>query len=376
MNWTVDSGLKGDLKTIALKLDCITVKFENKFYRTYRGLEMGVCHSCDFSDIWVGDLTQKHIDTCPVDTLVFKIYRDDGFDVIINGARDIQEYKEHMNNLHPNIQFDIRHGKEGEYLDLWLILRDKIEWKCYMKYPPVYVGPTSCHDPVVKKAVFKGVGHRLRMNSSKDEYFDEAVDKCSKSFAIAGYDYQHARSELRKFRNDNPVDMIKAGPKKKNNQTKSGVKIFYVDKYDPRMPHPRKLISRNYHHIASHPIVSKLFPRENIIASCKRLPNLGEMLSPTVQNTRPGGDGPVHGEDAAGGGGDDHMRQNGSYYCDKYRGGRACDTCKHMKRETSFVESFYFGKKFAIHGKLVHLKPSVKPKLRWFVYLVEDIGCR
>ena len=46
-----------------------------------------------------------------------------------------------------------------------------------------------------------------------------------------------------------------------------------------------------------------------------------------------------------------------------------------MKRETSFVESFYFGKKFAIHGKLVHLKPSVKPKLRWFVYLMEDIGC-
>jgi hypothetical protein len=64
---------------------------------------------------------------------------------------------------------------------------------------------------------------------------------------------------------------------------------LYVDKYDPRMPHPRKIISRNYHHIANHPIVSKLFPRENSIASCKRLLNLVEMLSPTIQKSMPGG---------------------------------------------------------------------------------------
>ena len=56
-------------------------------------------------------------------------------------------------------------------------------------------------------------------------------------------------------------------------EKETGVKIFYVDKFDPRMPHPRKIISRNYHHIEKHPIVSKLFPRGNLIASCKRLPN-------------------------------------------------------------------------------------------------------
>ena len=60
-----------------------------------------------------------------------------------------------------------------------------------------------------------------------------------------------------------------------------------MDKFDPRMPHPRKIISRNYHHIEKHPIVSKIFPRGNLIASCKRLPNLGEILSPTVQKTNP-----------------------------------------------------------------------------------------
>ena len=44
------------------------------------------------------------------------------------------------------------------------------------KTPLVYVGPDSCHDPLVKGAIVKGVGHRLRINSSKDEYFEESVE--------------------------------------------------------------------------------------------------------------------------------------------------------------------------------------------------------
>ena len=84
--------------------------------------------------------------------------------------------------------------------------------------------------------------------------------------------------------------MIREGPKEKDG-TKSGVKVFYVDKFDPRMPHPRKILSRNYHHIANNPVLSNLFPRENLVASCKRLPNLGEILSPTNQNTGTTGGG-------------------------------------------------------------------------------------
>ena len=66
-----------------------------------------------------------------------------------------------------------------------------------------------------------------------------------------------------------------------NSIPEKGVKAFYVSKYDPRMPHPRKLISRNYHHIASNPDLAALFPRENLIGGTKRDRNLGEMLSPT-----------------------------------------------------------------------------------------------
>ena len=80
---------------------------------------MGACHACDFSDVWMGDVTQKHIDTCPVDTLHFTLYRDDGLDVLLNGEQDIGTFQEHLNNLHQNLQWTVKCGRE--YLDLWLM---------------------------------------------------------------------------------------------------------------------------------------------------------------------------------------------------------------------------------------------------------------
>ena len=46
-----------------------------------------------------------------------------------------------------------------------------------------------------------------------------------------------------------------------------------------------------------------------------------------------------------------------------------------MQRETTFVKSIFYRRKHAVHGHLVHLKPSQKVKLRWFVYLLEDLLC-
>ena len=82
----------------------------------------------------------------------------------------------------------------GGYLDFWLMIENgRIEWKNYKKTPPVYVGPDSCHDPVVKSAIVKGVGLRLRINSSKDEYIDESVEDASRAFKISGYNYQKTK---------------------------------------------------------------------------------------------------------------------------------------------------------------------------------------
>ena len=134
------------------------------------------------------------------------------------------------------------------------------------------------------------------------------------------------------------------------------------------MPHPRQLITRNYHHLASHPHLSNLFPRENLVGGTRRQPNLSEILSPSVQQSGGvNGGGPVNGD-----GGDG--RWNGSYHCPAYKSKGKCDVCSHMV-ETSTIYSPYFKRRFAIHGRNVHLPAAQKNKLRWFIYCLEDTAC-
>ena len=126
---------------------------------------------------------------------------------------------------------------------------------------------------------------RLRLNNSRDQDFDEAVDRYSKAFAISGHNYQAARTALMACKSINREKYLKGESAKKRSKkksTKSTKKLFWIAPYDPRMMHQRKIISRNYHLLARDEKFSKLYPRKNIVAGCKRLRNLMEHLSPTV----------------------------------------------------------------------------------------------
>ena len=149
-------------------------------------------------------------------------------------------------------------SKEGCYLDLWLMIENgTIQWRNFKKTPATYVGPDSCHDPAVLSGIVKGVGLRLRTNSSKTEYFEESVEDAARSFKISGYSYQKSKEELLKFKSMDPVEIIKKEKSIKSKPEK-GVRSYFITTYDPRMPHPRRLLSRNYHHIQSHPELANL----------------------------------------------------------------------------------------------------------------------
>ena len=90
--------------------------------------------------------------------------------------------------------------------------------------------------------------------------------------------------------------MKRVGKKTKSRRFKPGCKAFYVTQYDPRLPHPRQLISRNYEILAQSEKTKALFPRENLVACSKHLPNLEKILSSTLQSSKP--DHPTLGQDS------------------------------------------------------------------------------
>ena len=75
---------------------------------------------------------------------------------------------------------------------------EKFNGRITSKAAPVYVGPDFCHDPAVRGAILIGVGLRLRINSSKEEYFEESAEEAAKAFKISGYPNQKTKQELMK----------------------------------------------------------------------------------------------------------------------------------------------------------------------------------
>ena len=156
----------------------------------------------------------------------------------------------------------------------------------------------SCHDPKNFKGIPKGVGYRLRITNSTNETFKENVELYSRSMAISGYDYQMVKREMMKFEHVDPVELVKQkGNKSKPKRFKPGCRAFYISNYDPRLPHPRNLITRNYEILARSEKAKSLFPRGNLVAASRRLPNLGEILSPTLQPSNPDPPAPGQNDD-------------------------------------------------------------------------------
>ena len=208
--------------------------------------------------------------------------------------------------------------------------------------------------------IFKGVALRIRETNSTEEGFDATVEEFSRAFANSGHNYNKAKHQLNQFKDVNPVEIIKSKGKGRHKQKRHrrGCIAFWNAPYDPRMPPPRLLISKHYHHIKNDPIAAKMFPRGNLMSSAKRPTNLAELLAPTnqpnVKNVETG--------------------KNGTYHCERFKRGQNCDLCGHMI-ERDFVFSEYRKQKFAIHGRNVHLKATEQRPLRWFVYLLECVPC-
>ena len=79
--------MSADFLTEGLKLciSCNCVQFKGKFYIPCKGCAQGPCHACDFTDIWIGSITDKHIESSNVDSVLFSIYRDDAWDILNKG---------------------------------------------------------------------------------------------------------------------------------------------------------------------------------------------------------------------------------------------------------------------------------------------------
>ena len=139
-----------------------------------------------------------------------------------------------------------------------------------------YIEPTSCTPNLHRKSlsIIKGVAHRLRVTNMLDEDLLSAINVFSGYLVASGYDKS---TILKHF--TNVLNVSNRSLVFKEKVVDSSFKIAFVTGMHPGLPNVQKLFDRYYPVISSCPFSSKVLPRESLISTSRKRPNLSSILA-------------------------------------------------------------------------------------------------
>ena len=304
-------GLSTDLIIEALEI-CLEENFCNfcgSHYKVNSGTAMGPCHSCDYADCFMADLDDQLVEQLEINNIEhteWTIFRDDGWDILIDADKDLPEFEEILGNLHPNINWDLRISNEEnnhalEHLDLMIYVIDgKIETDNYAKDIPIFLSRKSCHPKYVFKSVLKSAAFRLNQNCSIDEFLLKRKTEYSRYFYASFYkpkEVKEIMDNVTGIKMDENGNIVRGEAREKReeiifrprkNRNNPGAKKFVlVSNWDPRNPDISDIIRKNKNTLFRDPINRRLFPDGSVIAGFRKRRNLGEMICPTNPKRQP-----------------------------------------------------------------------------------------
>ena len=278
-----------------------TCEFLGRFFCPNTGTATGPPHACDFADIFMGELDKimvEKLQEANVENTGWTIFRDDGWLVATNGLDDVPVVENILQNLHPNIKWEVNPRGPSlppilradgtiedlstlEHLDLRLhFLDNQIETDVYAKDIPIYISRKSCHPPMVFPSIVKSVGLRLRANCSLDLFLSPRIEEYTNYFVASGYSRNEIRNVFEECRKVDRETFIKRP--RRNKKHNAGPRKFVIcPKWDPRAPNVREGLKMMEEVLYFNKENEKVFPKGSIIAGFKRQKNVGEMIAPT-----------------------------------------------------------------------------------------------
>ena len=205
-------------------------EFLGRFFCPNTGTATGPPHACDLADIFMGELDKivvQQLDEKKIETTGWTLYRDDGWTVALDGQRDVPVIEEVLQNLHPNIKWEVNQRGPSvapliradgsvkdlsvlEHLDLSLhFVNNHIETDVYAKDIPIYISKKSCHPPLIFPSIVKSVGLRLRANCSLDRFLTPRIEEYTQYFVASDYNRKEVQKILEECSKVDRVELIK-----------------------------------------------------------------------------------------------------------------------------------------------------------------------
>jgi hypothetical protein len=235
-------------KTLRTLLELVllnnTFMFANTYYLQTHGVAMGTPCACTVSDIFICRLAAKHFFSWRQKPTIYKQYRDDSFGIWLHGEKELKNFVDYLNTIHPTIKFTYTFGKEIQYLDLVIRLTPfgTIETETFYKPTDTfqYLHFTSNHPAHCIRNIPKSQAIRHLRNCSRNYTYRSHLHLLSHNLLERGFPHRVVRRQLNTIKNIKRINYLSYKTKQRNRRTP--LVLFY----NKGMPSIQKTMHRTW----------------------------------------------------------------------------------------------------------------------------------
>ncbi|KAK3108921.1 hypothetical protein FSP39_018704 [Pinctada imbricata] len=251
-------------------------------------------------------------------------YMDDIWGIWTHGEDTLKEFVKTANNIHPNIQLELRYSTENiEFLDVKITTeKGYLKTDLYTKDTDghLYLHKSSNHPRKTKDAIPYGLGLRLRRICSSETDYKKRRNELKQQLARRGYKNHELEGQLTKTDKLDRRNLLKYKSKKKNNR------VPLVITYSDGLPNIHSIVKQRLTTLHKSERMREIFPIPPIIAF-RRDKNIQDILVHKNHNNM------------------FYKSSNGSEPC-----GKKCAICNNVMLTTSFFGTD--GEEYKIKGNL------------------------
>lgn len=176
-------------------------QWNNTFYEQVDGLAMGNPISPVVANFYMESFEETALELATKKPNVWFRYVDDTFVVWSHGDTELNKFLEHLNSIHPNIQFTMEVENNGElpFLDVLVSRKEdgSLGHRVYRKptHTDRYLHKDSNHHPRQKMSVIKTLAHRAK-TICEPQHLQDELAHLNTAFQANGFSSQEIKRAL------------------------------------------------------------------------------------------------------------------------------------------------------------------------------------
>ena len=250
--------------------------FDDKFYLQVHGTAMGTQFAPNYANMFMTKIEHNaEHDKTP---LLWKRFIDDIFISWPHSEVELLQFLNHINTVHPTIQFEMEHSKNQVlFLDTTIFINkeQKLQSTLYVKPTDIcsLLHKQSFHPETCKQSVICSQALRYRRIITDNETLKTKLEKLKTNLIRRGYSIEEINQQFQKVQQLSQTDALFGNSQPK----KQGRILPFIIPYDKNTVQINKILKKHWKLIHENNTLKTIWPNQPFLA-LQRKKNIGDIL--------------------------------------------------------------------------------------------------